>query len=168
MKTLGTCRTDDRQAVAAVTQTACCIVLSLPAGSLPYGHKRKRVVRSGRNNPSESIADGGSSRSHRCRPAGPPSSIQPFHCVLGAQRPGLRSTAECSQSTPNTSKKRKLNPTEEKTLQPKRERLVRAMSAFETVSGPVSCVGFSAGNLPARTQSSPARSNPALRIGCGR
>jgi hypothetical protein len=33
MKTLGTCRKDDRKAVAAVNQTAPCIVLSLPAGS---------------------------------------------------------------------------------------------------------------------------------------
>jgi hypothetical protein len=33
MKTLGTCRKDDRKTVAAASQTATCIIPSLPAGS---------------------------------------------------------------------------------------------------------------------------------------
>jgi hypothetical protein len=33
MKIFGTCRKDDRKSVAAVNQTACCIIQSLPAGS---------------------------------------------------------------------------------------------------------------------------------------
>jgi len=111
MKILGTCRKDDRKTVAAALQTVTCIIPSLPAGSRHTAIKAKRVVRPGRNDPSENIADGGGSSIifihpslgaghpsvHRTTPD-PLSSFQPFHCVLVAPRQGLRSRTESSWS----------------------------------------------------------------------
>jgi hypothetical protein len=61
MNDLGTCRKDDRKSVAAVNQTARCIILSLPAGSRHTAIRVNALSALVRNNPSENIADGGGS-----------------------------------------------------------------------------------------------------------
>ena len=87
MNALGTRRTDDRQAVAAVDQTASCIILSLAAGSLHTAITAAAWSLCGGNHPSESIADEGNFQKglqagsiqgrhpHRAPTARPPSVI---------------------------------------------------------------------------------------------
>src|SRR5512140_777063 len=100
MNTLGTCRTDDRQSVAAVDQTACCIVPSLPAGSCHTAIKENASFAPGETIRVRALPMGEFpkwSYRHRTRPTR--SGLQPFHYVLVASLQGLRSTAEGSQST---------------------------------------------------------------------
>jgi len=89
MKGFGTCRPDDRKAVAAESQTATCIVLSLPAGSCHTAIKENASSAQGRNDPSESIADGGRSKASGDQPqsAGLFTGFELFHSVLVAKAP---------------------------------------------------------------------------------
>lgn len=89
MKELGTCRPDERKAVAAEIQTAPCIVPSLPAGSCHTAIKENASSASGRNDPSESIADGGDSNTHSDQPqvTGQRVGFELFHSVRVAKAP---------------------------------------------------------------------------------